>query len=310
MTPNRRNFLQSIAAVSATSLLSSYKGKDLKPFNFPISCNAYNWTTFYRRKDKKWGEDLDKNLAELAQTGIKAYEPGLESAEDVKRLAPFLRKYSISMPSVYVNSVLHKADEAEKSIATVLSIADEVVKLGTKIVVTNPSPIKWGGPEIKSDAELMVQAKSMEKLGMELRKRGLTLAYHTHDVELRAGAREFHHVLQNTTPQNVSFCFDTHWVYRGSSDSQVAVFDVLKMYGNRIVELHLRQSVNGVWSETFGAGDIDYQRFANELKAMKLRPHIVIEQCIEEKTPNTMDGVEAHVKDLAMVKEVFKGILL
>jgi inosose dehydratase len=309
MTPNRRNFLQSVVAVSATSLLSSFKNEEQKASNFPISCNAYNWKTFYDRQNKKWGEDLDKCIADLAKTGITAYEPGLESAEEVKRLAPFLKKYKISMPSIYVNSVLHRVEEAEKSIATVLSIADEVVKLGTKIVVTNPSPIKWGGPEIKSDAELSVQAKSMEKLGMELRKRGLTLAYHTHDVELRAGAREFHHVLQNTTPQNVSFCFDTHWVYRGSMDSQLAVFDVLKMYGNRIVELHLRQSVNGVWSESFGAGDIDYQRFANELKAMKLRPHIVIEQCVEAKTPNTMDGVEAHIKDLAMIKEVFKGII-
>jgi inosose dehydratase len=309
MTTNRRSFLQSVAAISAVPLLLSFKNEEQKPFNFPISCNAYNWFTFYGRQNKKWGEDLDKSMADLAKTGITAYEPGLESAEDVKHLAPFLKKYNISMPSVYVNSVLHKIDEAEKSIATVLSIADEVVKLGTKIVVTNPSPIKWGGPEIKSDAELSVQAKSMEKLGMALRKKGLTLAYHTHDVELRAGAKEFHHVLQNTTPENVSFCFDTHWVYRGSMDSQLAVFDVLKMYGNRVVELHLRQSVNGVWSETFGTGDIDYQRFANELKATKLRPHLVIEQCIEAKTPNTMDGVTAHIKDLAMIKEVFKGIL-
>lgn len=309
MHSKRRQFLNSLALISASPLVSSFKSKDKTPLVFPISCNAYNWTTFYGRQNQKWGVDLDKNLSELAQTGIKAYEPGLESTEDVRRLAPFLKKYAISMPSIYVNSVLHKADEAEKSMATVLSIADEVVKLGTKIVVTNPSPIKWGGPEIKSDAELIVQAQSMEKLGSELRKKGLTLAYHTHDVELRAGAREFHHVLQNTTPENVSFCFDTHWVYRGSMDSQLAVFDVLKMYGNRIVELHIRQSINGVWSETFGAGDIDYQHFANELKAMKMRPHLVIEQCVEAKTPNTMDGTQAHIKDLAKIKEIFRPIL-
>lgn len=90
-------------------------------------------------------------------------------------------------------------------------------------------------------------------------------------------------------------------------DSQLAVFYVLKMYGSRVVELHLRQSINGVWSETFGTGDIDYQRFTNELKAIKIRPHLVIEQCIEAKTPNTMDGVAAHTKDLAMVRQIFKS---
>jgi inosose dehydratase len=309
MYAKRRQFLNTLAVISASPLLTSFKNQEKKSFNFPISCNAYNWTTFYGRQNKKWGEDLDKCMADLAQTGITAYEPSFERAEDVIRLAPFLKKYNLSMPSVYVNSVLHKVEEADKSIASVLAIADEIVKLGTKIVVTNPSPIKWGGPELKNDAELSVQAKSMEKLGVELKKKGLTLAYHTHDVELRAGAREFHHILQNTSPENVSFCFDIHWVYRGSADSQVAVFDVLKMYGNRVVELHIRQSVNGVWSETFGAGDIDYQRFAGELKAMKLRPHLVIEQCVEAKTPNTMDGKQAHITDLAMIKEIFKPIL-
>jgi inosose dehydratase len=245
----------------------------------------------------------------LTKTGIIAYEPGLSSADDVKKLAPILQKYKIQMPSVYVNSVLHKAEDAELSIKSVLEIADEVKKLGTKIMVTNPSPIKWGGAEIKSDAELIEQAKNVEKLGAALRQKGIKLAYHTHDVELRAGAREFHHVLQNTTPQNVAFCFDVHWVFRGSQDSQVAVFDVLKMYGKRIVELHIRQSVGGVWSETFGDGDIDYRRLARELKAMKIRPHLVIEQCIEAKSPNTLDAVQAHINDLAMIKEIFKPIL-
>lgn len=95
-----------------------------------------------------------------------------------------------------------------------MAIVDEVAKLGTKIVVINPSSIKWGRPELKNDVELFVQSKSMEKLGIELKKKGLTLAYHTHDVALRAGAKESHHILQNTSPKNVSFCFDIHWIYR------------------------------------------------------------------------------------------------
>ena len=108
----------------------------------------------------------------------------------------------------------------------------------------------------------------------------------------------------------MSFCFDVHWVYRGSQNSQLAVFDVLKLYGKRVVELHIRQSVNGVWSETFGDGDIDYRRFAAELKKLKLQPHLVIEQCVEDKSPHTMDAVKAHVKDLAAIRDVFQSILV
>jgi inosose dehydratase len=309
MTPNRRQFLNLVAGASAATVLSSTQSEVFASYPTPIAANSYNWYTFYGRDNKNWGEDLDACMADFAKTGLKAYEPSFNAPEEVVKLGPVLKKYQIAMPSVYVNSVLHKADEAAKSIATVLAIADEVKKLGTKIMVTNPTPIRWGGDEVKSDEELKLQAASLDKLGAALRQKGITLAYHTHDVEMKAGAREFHHMLLNTSPLNMSFCFDVHWVYRGSQNSQLAVFDVLKLYGKRVVELHIRQSVNGVWSETFGDGDIDYRRFAGELKKLKLQPHLVIEQCVEDKSPHTMDAVKAHVVDLAKVKEGFGGIL-
>jgi inosose dehydratase len=310
MTPNRRQFLNTLAGASAATLLSSSKLDTSSAYPFPISSNAYNWITFYGREKKEWGQDLDACLGEYVKSGLTAYEPSFNTAEEVTRLAPLLKKHQLAMPSLYVGSVLHRPEEASKSVASILAIADEAKKLGTKIIVTNPNPIRWGGEELKSDAELILQAANLDRLGAEIRKKGLTLAYHTHDVELKAGAREFHHMLLNTAPQNVSFCFDVHWVYRGSQNSQLAVFDVLQLYGRRVVELHLRQSKNGVWSETFGEGDIDYRRFAEALKRLNLRPNLVIEQCVESQTPYTIDAVEAHIKDLAAVKSIFKPILV
>jgi inosose dehydratase len=310
MPSNRRDFINLLAGASAATLLSSAaKNEKAGPYPYPIAANNYNWHTFYNRQGKEWGKDWDACLADYAKTGLTAIEQSFNSAEEVKAIAPFLKKHGLSLPSVYVNSVLHKADEAQKSITTVSAIADELKKLGTKIVVTNPTPLTWGGDQVKSDDELKIQAQNLEKLGAALKKRGMTLAYHTHDMEMKAGAREFHHMLLNTTPQNVSFCYDVHWIYRGSQNSHLAVFDVMKLYGKRIVELHIRQSVNGIWSETFGDGDIDYRRLVSELKALKLRPHLVIEQCVESKSPNTMNAVEAHIKDLAIIKEVFKPLI-
>ncbi len=305
---NRRQFIHSVAGLTALTALTTSTSKG-KGFKFPISCNAYNWTTFYKRQKKTWGENLDACIAEFAKTGIKAYEPSLNNAKEAHDLIAVLKKYNIAMPSIYVNSVMHKADEVEKSIQNVLAIADEAKIYGTKIVVTNPSPIKWGSEELKSDEQLQTQAAAMERLGTTLKQKGMILAYHTHAPEFLAGAREFHHVMLNTSPQYVSFCFDVHWVFRGSSNSKVAVFDVLKLYAKRIVELHVRQSVDGIWSETFGEGDIDYPRLVRELKAMKIYPHIVIEQCIEDKTPNTMTGLEAHIKDIAIFEKTFAPLL-
>ncbi len=279
------------------------------PETFPISCNDYNWRTFFSRQNKDWGIDVAADIAEFSKSGLKAIEPNITDSAAALRMIEVLKKYNIKMPSIYVNSVLHDKDEIEKSIETILQIADVVKNYGTKIVVTNPSPIKWGGKEIKNDAQLMIQAQAMEKLGSELRRKGLKLAYHTHDVELRAGAREFHHVLLNTSPQNVYFCFDIHWVYRGSENSELAVFDVLKLYGKRIIELHIRQSKNGVWSEIFTPeGDIDYRRLANEMKKNKIFPHLVIEQCVEAQSPNTVDAVAAHKQDLAAIKTTFNKV--
>jgi len=269
-----------------------------------ISSNGYNWITFYQRAGQVWGQDWDASIQDYARSGLKALEPSIGNVDDVNKLIPALKKYDISLPSIYVGSILHEPKEADLSIQRILAVADRLKLEGTKIIVTNPSPLKNG--VTKSDAELACQVEKLNILGNLLKEKGITLAYHTHDVEFRESAREFQYVLQRTKPENLAFCMDVHWVYRGSGNSEQTVFDVLKTYGNRIVALHLRQSQNGIWTETFsGKGDIDYVRFANELKRQKIKPHLVIEQCLESKTVQTMDAAQAHAIDLKIVKALF-----
>ncbi len=306
MTTTRRHALTTLAAATGAAFLPEKLLAEAPPKALPIGCNQYTWNTFYQRENRAWTANLDASLAEFASTGLKAYEPSFTNADEVKTLLPLLTKHGLTMHSLYVNSTLHRADEAAKSLASVLAIADAARPAGAKLIVTNPSPIKWGGPENKSDDELAEQARNLDRLGAELKKRGLTLAYHTHDVELRAAAREFHHMLLATDPAHVSLCLDAHWVYRGAGNSQVALFDVVKLYGKRVVEIHLRQSVGGVWGETFGAGDIDYARLAAALKSQGVRPYLVLEQCLEKASPNTMNGVQAHRADLAYATQLFR----
>jgi inosose dehydratase len=80
------------------------------------------------------------------------------------------------------------------------------------------------------------------------------------------------------------------------------------MYVNRVIELHLRQSVHGIWSETFGSGDIDYNKIATTLTKLNIKPHLVIEQCIEDKTKVNMTVVDAHKKDIEAVKTIFPWV--
>jgi inosose dehydratase len=294
MSQNRRQFLNTLAVSAGAAVLSEAARAEENAAALPLSCNQYSWITFYARDGKDWGKDQDASLAEFASTGLKAYEPAFNNAGEVPKLLPVLRKYQLAMPSVYVNTSLHQSAGASKSIESVLAIADALKPAETKIIVTNPNPIQWGSDKNKSDEELAEQAKNLDKLGAELKKRGMTLAYHTHDVELRAAAREFHHMLLATDPKNVSLCLDVHWVYRGSGNSQIALFDIVKSKG-------------GIWQETFTEGDIDYPRLAKALDALDVKPHLVLEQCLEKTSPKTMDGVQAHKADLVYVKKVFGG---
>jgi len=269
-----------------------------------ISSNGYNWITFYQRAGKIWGQDWDACIQDYARSGLKALEPSIGNVDDLNKLIPALKKYDIALPSIYVGSILHEPKEADLSIQRILAIADRLKSEGTNIFVTNPSPLKNG--VAKTDAELVCQVEKLNLLGSQLKQKGITLAYHTHDVEFRESAKEFHYVLQHTKPENLAFCMDVHWVYRGSGNSEQTVFDVLKTYGKRIVALHIRQSENGIWTETFsGKGDIDYVRLAKELKKKKIKPHLVIEQCLEAKTVQTMDAAQAHAIDLKVVKALF-----
>jgi len=303
---SRRAFLKnttlSVAALSAAPAIVLHAG-DGKSLH--IASNAYSWAVFYQREGKDFNKSLDQGFADVATTGINGYEPGVGGIEEVRKVLPFLKQHGLEMRSLYVNSSLHEQAEAERSMAQVLEIAREVKSVGTRIIVTNPNPIRWGGPEDKTDAQLRTQASALNRLGRDLAALGMTLAYHNHDIELRQSAREFHHMMTGTDAKYVGLCLDAHWIYRGTGNSNVALFDIVELYGRRIKEMHLRQSKNGIWSETLGPGDIDYEALASAVIQKGVKPHLVLEIAVENGTPKTLSPVEAHKQSVEYARRVF-----
>jgi len=304
----RRGFLNRSLLAAGTALspglvaVPVYAGAD----EIHVACNSYSWTVFYQREGRDFNQSLDAGLADVAASGLDGYEPGAGGPAEIERLAPLLKKHGLAMRSLYVNSELHEPDRAKASIASVVAVAEKAKTVGTQIIVTNPSPLQWGGPLNKNDGQLKTQAAALNALGAELKAMGMTLAYHNHDMELREAAREFHHMMLGTDPANVTLCLDAHWVYRGAGNSQVALFDIVKLYGGRVSELHLRQSHNGVWSEIFGEGDIDYEALVDVLREHKVRPHLVLEQAVEKGTPQTMNPVAAFRESTQYVRKLFR----
>jgi inosose dehydratase len=318
--PNRRSFIKGIGgAVAGVTLLgtanqsmgkSHVSGDKKSTTSLPLSTNSYPWFTFYQRQNRNWENELPKVISEIKISGSDCLEPNLKSVEFTDTLSAELEKQGIGMISVYVGSELHEKEKAKTSIDGILAIVKRAKKLmGTQIVVTNPNPINWGTEENKTDEQLEVQRDALNDLGQAISSEGMTLAYHFHAPEFRAGAREFHHMMASTNPEHVKMCLDSHWVFRGTGDSNVALHDVVKLYGDRVVELHLRQSRGGIWTETFEDGDIDHPRLARELEAIGVRPLVTMEQCVEAQSPNTMDSLAAHKISHAEVRKVFASFI-
>ncbi len=175
---NRRAFLHVTALAAADASMAA----EVKMPH--IATNTYPWGTFAKREGKTFPLHTDESLAAIAAAGISGYEPIISKPEEFDGIEERLRAHGLDMRSLYVNSSLHDEAQAAQSMQSVLAIARSAAEIGVKIIVTNPSPIRWGGPEDKTDAQLLTQSAALNRLGTELRRLGLTLAYHNHDAEL------------------------------------------------------------------------------------------------------------------------------
>ena len=261
-----------------------------------VAVNQYTCNNVYRRENIDFWTRLD----ELKSVGVDGIEATLRTAEDVENRGKQLADHGLEMRSVYSGAKFHEENSAQEEMDRLLKLGEKAKSIGTSIVVVNPAS-KSG----KSDAELIFQSKNLDIVGAGLRKLGVTLAFHYHLVELEFGGREFHHVLCGTDPKNVALCFEQHYSYRGCGNSQVAVFDHLKLYGERSIAIHLRQSIGNVFSETFGDGDIDNVRVAAYFKKLPRLPHIVLESASENGTPKTMPPAEVFRQSVEYIRKVY-----
>lgn len=296
---NRRRFATLATATAATIVADrTVYADDVvgdQAEDHVIGSNVYPMKTFAdRRGDDDFQIDGPEPFETLSRAGVTAAEPLIDRPDQTEAVISYARKRNLALPTVYVNSVLHDEARVDSSVADVIEIAEAFAAAGTKILVTNPSPIRWGGDEDKSDRQLSIQREAIDHLGTRLKRIGVTLAYHNHDAELRRGGREYHHMLTATDGDVVKYCLDAHWVYRGCGNSVLAVMDAVDHYADRVVEMHLRQSVGGTWTEAFAVeGDLDYRRIRDVLDVRGIDPAMVLEQAVESETPVTLDVVEA-----------------
>ncbi len=278
----RREMFSGLAKLAGATLLSRQLllGAQYAP---KLSVEIYIWIQHLDSEKKTLAEGVEDVLASFHGAGYHRVELNQDFFQPALRERTFtlLAKNHLAPETVYAGTTLHESGAAEKSVREVVELARLLKPHGTRVIVTNPSPKP--GQALKSEEELDTQAKYVDRLAEEISGLGMKLALHHHTPELLEHAREWRHLMQHTNPSRVYCCVDVHWAYRGGQE----VMSFLSETGDRLVELHLRNSRRGIWMEDFGPGDIDYQKVADYLREITFNGYIVVELAYEKGTQIT-----------------------
>jgi inosose dehydratase len=254
-----------------------------------VGVQGFHWSQYWSDQGKRLQDNLDETFSIVRDAGFDYFEPLLERDSDLATIGSSLKRSGLKVATAYAGVTLHHEDWKQEA-DRLITLAKWAKDIGASILVTNPDPIDWNAPKEKSDLELQSQADALNHLTAELAGLGVTLAYHVHSSELRSGAREMHHMLLATRATNMGFCLDFHWIYRGCGNSQLAVSDIITLYGNRVVSTHIRQSHDGIWSETLEEGDLNYTLISAEMKALNFTGPWIVE-CAREVGSERADSM-------------------
>jgi len=248
----------------------------------------------------KFEEHYSEIFDSLRSSGYDGVEGFLELPsiqEKPRSLRKLLEKYGMKIPIAYANSLLHDSNVSERSIQTVLAMAEKSLDAGVKILDINPEPSAYK----KTIEEISFEAKSLEILSQKLKEIDLQLSVHYHDEMMRSDAKELRYILNNTDPGLVKLTLDFHWAFRAGVDP----IQLLQQYGSRTVAIHLRNSVNGIWREALCDGEVDYKWTSAILRAMDWKGLIVVELANEKgvRKDNTIE--ENHLISRQYVRDTF-----
>jgi len=279
--------LSAAAALRAEEKPTRYRG---------VSCQTYVFSQVLPQQGKQLADSLDLVFGDIHAAGYEGVETMAEFLGN-PALAELLAKHSLKLSGIYSGGVFHEKEEGKRTVAGLAELGPRLKKHGGDVLIVNPNPI---GRE-KTDAELETQAAMLNELGRALRDSSVRLNVHTHAPEMRRNGREFCFNLDHSDPALVWLNADINWIYRGGGDP----YELLTRYVGRVGSCHLRNSVNGVWSEDFGVGDIDYRKVAKIFEALKSPIWLAVELAYEQKTPHKRSLAEDVAVSRRYVKDVF-----
>ena len=185
-----------------------------------------------------------------------------------------------------------------------LAIAQQAAGWNTSLIVINPNPIDWKAKTDKNDRELTVQLGSLTSSPERFTDIGLKLCYHTHDAEMRASAREFHHMLTASDPETVRLCLDPHWILRGAGNSEIALHDIITHYGDASRSCICGNRKGGLGRDGRGRRS-RLSRLGARIDQMALIPCWCWSARLKLARPPSSSDVEAHRQSAVFSRGIF-----
>lgn len=159
----------------------------------------------------------------------------------------------------------------------------------------------WLDPESRSIEKFKLVAEKLNRIGEQIKKAKLQLAYHHHDFEFidQGGRIGYDIILNETDNELVKMEMDTYWF---AHSSKLPAHYYFKKYPNRFPLLHLKDmdKNNRELHTVMGEGSIDFKPYFKykELAGVK---HVFVEQG-NNYVPDAFNCVE---RSAAYVKKHF-----
>jgi inosose dehydratase len=248
-----------------------------------LAAGVYIWTQDLNQRKVALADGLDEIFASTRRAGFSNMElmAQLFTPELKDKTLAAMKKHGVKAPGIYMGGNMHTEEGGAKMLEAARRMADIALEAGAGHINHNPDPKP--GKARKTDEELKIQARNINRVASMLADKYLGFYVHHHDPEIADNAYEWRHILQNTDIQTVGLCVDTHWVLRGGQIPQ----EIIREAGRRLKSIHVRQSQNNVWAEDFGEGDIDYKAMAKQMSRDSQEPLVVVELAREKGTPAT-----------------------
>lgn len=207
--------------------------KAQKPlYNAPFGVQAYTFRSHFPT-------NVVGTLDTIKMFGITELEGNVPKGMTPEAYKKLCAERGISIPSTGgdYNELVRNPD----------SIADIAKRLGAKFVMCAWIPHKRGAFSLENAKKAV---EDFNKIGKALNAHGLTFCYHDHGFEFQkyGDGTLLDYIIQNTTPQYVSFEMDVLWTIHGGGDPVA----LLKKYKKRWKLMHVKDLKRGVVGDLTG----------------------------------------------------------